>query len=429
MKKIIIILTTMLLVFSFSVCYAAEINFTDVKSDDWFYKNLQELTEKNIASGYPDGTFKSGNTLKFEEFIKMLVVATDEELEEQKEGQEWYQIYIDKAIEDKYITEQQKSLIGQNIDRGTMVEILYNVLAEKEKIKAYTDEELQYLSDRLTDVEKTDVKILNINGIGVISGYPDGAFKPAGTLTRAEAVAVISRVINPELRNPVKIVKRDASGIINANDLDKITVDQAGYDINKQAKYTISSETNYKVENVIRASTSMFPIRYGGLVITGIEKLPAEKAPYYGDTSVLWGQGTADTLDAVIIHAYPVEASDDNKGTDGYFIDGALNVGFVDKLGNVQVAPVVKVVTSYGGTAVYNKTKEMFSDYALGEYPKAEINQQFTTMAFTNKGIHKGFELENLSKIIIMDTRGSYYPAASTNDILEIDASSIKEVE
>ena len=205
MKKTTTLLITILLIFSFSVCYAAEMNFTDVKSDDWFYKNLQELTAKNITSGYPDGTFKPSNTLKFEEFIKMLVVATVDELTEQKEGQEWYQIFIDEAIESKYITELQKSLISQNIDRQTMAEILYNVLTEKEDIKAYTDAELQYLSDRLIDVNKTDIKVLTINGTGVISGYPDGKFKPTGTLTRSEAVAVISRVINPELRNSVSM--------------------------------------------------------------------------------------------------------------------------------------------------------------------------------------------------------------------------------
>ncbi len=428
MKKILYHLTAILVLFSFSVCYAAEMNFTDVKSDDWYYKNLQELTEKNIASGYPDGTFKPGSTLKFEEFIKMLVVAVGEELEEQKEGQEWYQIYIDEAIEGKYITEQQKLLIGQNISRGTMAEILYNVLTEKEEITAYTDAELQYLSDRLTDVNKTDIKTLTINGIGVISGYPDGTFQPTGTLTRAEAVAVISRVINPELRNPVKIVKRDVNGIIDANDLDKIPIEESGYDkLIEYAQYGMHKDITYKAENLIKADASMFPIKYGGLVITGIEKLPAERAPYHGDTSIAWGQGELDDVDAIIIHAYPIEKSNDNGVTTGYGVDGALKVAFVNKSGSSYVRPVVKAISSYGGETVYNKIKEMFPNYALGEYPKAEINQQFTTMAFTNKGI-KEFKLEDLSKIIIMDTRGAYYPAASTSDVLEIDASGIKEV-
>jgi len=423
MKKILYHITAILLIFSFSVCYAAEINFTDVKSDDWFYKNLQELTEKNIASGYPDGTFKPGNTLKFEEFIKMLVVAVEEELEEQKEGQEWYQIYIDKAIEGKYITEQQKSLIGQNISRGAMAEILYNVLTEKEEITAYTDAELQYLSDRLTDVNKADVKTLTINGIGVISGYPDGTFQPAGTLTRAEAVAVISRVINPELRNPVKIVKRDVNGIIDANDLDEIPIEESGYDkLIEYAQYGMHKDITYKAENLIKADASMFPIKYGGLVITGIEKLPAERAPYFGDTSIAWKN--ASGKDAIIIHAYPIEKSDDNKVTTGYGLYGALKGAFINKNGDVYIKNIAQIVTSYGGEAVYNKTKEMFPDYALGEYLQVEINQRFTTMILADEG----FELENIDKIILMDTRGTYYPTASTSDVLEIDASGIKEV-
>jgi len=177
MKKTITLIAAILFLVSFSVCYAAEINFTDVRSDDWFYKNLQELTEKNIASGYPDGTFKPGSTLKFEEFIKMLVAAVEEQPIELKDGQEWYQSYIEVAESNKYITEQQRLLLGQNISRGTMVEILYNTLTEKENIKEFTDAELQYLSDRLTDINRTDVKILTVNGIGVISGYPEHSYQ------------------------------------------------------------------------------------------------------------------------------------------------------------------------------------------------------------------------------------------------------------
>ncbi len=423
MKKIITILTTILvLIFSFSAgAYAAEINFTDVKSDDWFYKNLQELTEKKIACGYPDGTFKPGNTLKFEEFIKMLVVATEDELAEQKEGQEWYQIYIEKAFESKYITEQQKALIGQNIDRQTMAEILYNVLTEKEDIKVYTDAEFEYLSDRLTDVNKTDFKTLTINGIGIISGYPDGAFKPANTLTRAEAVAVISRVIKPELRKPVKIAVRDANGIIDAKDLESIPVVNTNYDeLKKYTETDLHDKVTYKVEDVIKADTSMFPIRYGGLVITGIEKLPAEKAPYYGDTSIKWNG--FDETDAIIVHAYPVEKSDNNESTTGYS-PGVLRGAFIYKSGEMYTEAATTISTSYGGDKVYKKIEKMFPYYVLGEYPWIKLYQQFTTMIIGKEGAKS----KDIDKIILMDTRGTYYPEVSTNDVLEIDANGIKD--
>lgn len=422
MKRIITILTAIhVLIFSFSVCYAVEINFIDVKTDDWYYKNLQDLAEKDIASGYPDGTFKPGNTLKFEEFIKLLIMAVDGQAIEQKEGQEWYQIYIDEAIEGKYITEQQKEFIGQNIDRQTMAEILYNVLTEKEDITTYTDAELEYLASRLTDVDKADVKTLTINAIGVISGYPDGTFKPAGTLTRAEAVAVISRVINPELRNPVKIIVKE-NGIIDAADLESVPIEQTNYqNLKEYVETDLHDKITYKVENLIKADASMFPIKYGGLVITGIEKLPEEKAPYYGDTSIAWKN--ASGKDAIIIHAYAVEKSDDNKNTTGYWVN-SLRGALVNKSGDIYARQITKIGTSYGGKAVYEKTKEMFPDYALEESPRVDLNQQFTTMIVGDKG----FELENINKIILMDTRGTYYPAASTNDVLEIDLKDVKEI-
>lgn len=420
MKKILYHITAILLIFSFSVCYAVEINFNDVKSDDWFYKNLQELTEKNIASGYPDGTFKPGNTLKFEEFIKMLVVAVEEELEEQKEGQEWYQIYIDKAIEGKYITEQQKSLVGQNISRGTMAEILYNVLTEKKDITAYTDAELQYLSDRLTDVNKADVKTLTINGIGVISGYPDGTFQPAGTLTRAEAVAVISRVINPELRNPVKIVKRDVNGIIDANDLEKVPIEQTNYqELKNYIKTDLQDNVTYKVENLIKMDSAMFPIKLGSLVITGIEMLPSEKAPYYGDVSIGWKD--SNETDAIIIHAYSTSKTDDYDNTTGYSPSG-INVATINKSGDIHIKPVATVVETWGGEKVYKKTKEMFPDFALGYSPRIELNQKFTTMRLCEES----FKIEDIDKIILMDTRA--YSSSSSKDVLEINAKDIKVI-
>jgi len=422
MKKISTLLTAILvLIFSFSVCYAAEIKFTDVKETDWFYKNLQELAQKNIASGYPDGTFKPNNTLKFEEFIKMLVVAVENKTIELEQGQEWYEIYVNSAFESRYITEQQKSLVGQNIDRQTMTEMLYNVLTEKEEITVYNDTELEYLSSRLTDLNKTDVKTLTINGIGVISGYPDRTFKPEGTLTRAEAVAVISRVISKDLRNPVKILKRDANGVVDAKDLDKIPVAQVEYDINEKVPYFFGSESDYKVENVIKADKSMFPIKYGGLVITGIEKLSAEKAPYYGDTSIAWRE--CDEKDAIVIHAYPVEKSEDNRNITGYYVSSGINGVFVNKFGDVQMRSVSCMVTSYGGKSVMDKTKEMFPDYALGDSPRAEINQKFTIMIVSREG----FELENITKFILMDARFGYHTNA-TQDILEIDAGSIPEI-
>ncbi len=295
-----------------------------------------------------------------------------------------------------------------------MTEILYNVLTEKEEIKVYTEVEFEYLANKLTDVNKTDVKTLAINGIGVISGYPDGTFNPANTLTRAEAVAVISRVINPSLRNPVKIALRDANGIIDAKDLESVAIENTKYkELKEYIQEDLRGNITYKVENVIKADVSMFPIKFGNLVITGVEKLPAKRAPYYGDTSRGW-KGS-DEKDAIIIHAYPIDNNDKNDMILDYVLDG-LRIALVNKSGEVSLETVTKV--SSEGKEVYNKTKEMFPDYALGESAMVKINQQFTTMRVGSKG----FELGNIDKIIFMDRFDS------TNDVLEINAKGIREV-
>jgi len=422
MKKTITILTAIVLIFSSSVCYAAEMNFTDVQTTDWFYKNLQELTEKNISSGYPDGTFKPSNTLKFEEFLKMLIVATDGEPAEQKEGQEWHQNYIDKALESKYISEQQEAFIGQNIDRQTMAEILYNVLTEKEDIKSYTDEELQYLSDKLTDVDKTDVKTLTINGIGVISGYPDGTFKPTGTLTRAEAVAVLSRVINKDLRNPVKIISKE-NGIIDAADLDKIPVEDTNYNKLKEyvttylrdepAKNIKAGDIDYKVENVIKADISMFPIKYGDIVITGIEKLPGEKSPF-------------DSDDAIILHAYAWRSNCNKDNSSerfwGKYIPD-LMISYVDKSGKNYIGSLVHWTESITDKTKSDEIKRMFPNFVfLMRDPlwsnTIDLNQSFT-LHFPI-GLND-IRVEDLDKIIFMDR-------SSTRDVLETDVKDINVI-
>nr|WP_312579568.1 S-layer homology domain-containing protein [Sedimentibacter sp.] len=248
MKKIIALLTAILvLIFSFSAG-AVEINFTDVKTDDWFYKNLQELTEKNIISGYMDSTFKPGNTLKFEEFIKMLVVAVEKELVSQKGEHEWYQIYIDKAIESKYITEQQKSLIGQNIDRVTMAEILYNVLSNTKGVEQFDTDKIEYLKTLFSDLTNDDIKTLTIAGMGLICGYPDGTYKPNDSLKRSETVAVISRLIDKEQRLPVDFTKMDDVVVTPPSD---ITLDELPkVDLSHLYDYPTLLGSTVKEENI-----------------------------------------------------------------------------------------------------------------------------------------------------------------------------------
>lgn len=107
--------------------------FFDVKVDDYFYDGVMSLIKRGIIQGYPDGSFKP----------------------------------------------------QQSVTRGQAAKILANVLnldMENVENPGFTD------IDTNNQYYKPIAALVNA---GIIQGYPDGAFKPNGTLTRAHMSKMI----------------------------------------------------------------------------------------------------------------------------------------------------------------------------------------------------------------------------------------------
>jgi len=205
MKKIIAMIIlgfTILALFVPTNAMAAE-TFSDIKGH-WSENSIKEMVEKKIVNGYPDGTFKTDNSLKFEEFVKMVVVAVSDEEIGVSNGMFWYENYMNAALKNKYIDEQMLLNIGKNIDRKTMAEILYRVIENNEGVEKYSDSEFRYMQNALKDLSSQDKNTLTIAGMGIICGYPDETFKPNNSLTRAETVTVIYRLIDKSMRVPIE---------------------------------------------------------------------------------------------------------------------------------------------------------------------------------------------------------------------------------
>ena len=71
MKRIISLMLSLCLVMSLCICVNA-INFTDLASNHWAYKNIQTLVNEGTINGYEDGTFKPSKSVTRAEFVKML---------------------------------------------------------------------------------------------------------------------------------------------------------------------------------------------------------------------------------------------------------------------------------------------------------------------------------------------------------------------
>jgi len=206
MKKIIsLILISIIFLSVLTVAHAEDIKLKDIEKH-WAKSNIEKLISMGIVDGYKDGTFKPDNTLKFEEFIKMLVTATEKEKVEAIQGEKWYKAYIDIALENNYISKDMEKLIDTNIDRKTMAEIIYNLIAATDGMVKLNEKEIKFVASKFTDLKVADEKVLHIAAMGIINGYLDKTFKPTNSLKRCEATTVILRILDKSLRTSIEIV-------------------------------------------------------------------------------------------------------------------------------------------------------------------------------------------------------------------------------
>jgi len=70
--------------------------FSDLKSDEWYATYVAEGVDKKIINGYPDGTFKGGNTVNLSEALKMALQAYGAEVWS-GDTDPWYKKYFDSA--------------------------------------------------------------------------------------------------------------------------------------------------------------------------------------------------------------------------------------------------------------------------------------------------------------------------------------------
>ena len=182
-----------------SMSFAMSESFSDVTPGKWFYDSVTKMTDQEIFKGYPDGTFKPNNTVTYGEFIKMFVVATTgEDVGNSTEGH-WVTNYYDKGIELGLYTEYDimSKDFDNNIPRKIMAFMVANHFYGTE-IKNY---DLVEASIQDLDQGKPyQHEIIKSYGMGILTGYEDGSFKPNGTLTRAESATVINRILNENER-------------------------------------------------------------------------------------------------------------------------------------------------------------------------------------------------------------------------------------
>lgn len=243
--------------------------FGDIK-DHWAKNEIEELSNLNIVSGYPDGTFKPDKSVTRAEFTKLIVNAFN--IKKNNEGatfedvpkDSWYAEFVEAASScgliygdnnlfrpDDTITRQEASVILYRV-----IEYL-GIAIDKEGEADFRD------YAKISDYAKEAVTNMSINNIIV---GDNGNFNPMNETTRAQAVVMMSRVLsikdkkeNTEVSN--KAVERSERVTtlmknLNLNDLvsnadESVTREEFLVTLMSFLKYDVnSSDVSSKYEDV-----------------------------------------------------------------------------------------------------------------------------------------------------------------------------------
>ncbi len=204
MKKISIVLLIIVLLLTSTSFVLASVNpFPDISINHWAYQNVVKLVDLEIINGYGDGTFRPGEAVQVDQFIKMTVIALGYYPDKSITGY-WADPYINKAKELKIIAPDQFANYQRAIKREEMSYIIVNAYAKdnvlaQDNLKNVVRDSLNdysLINDNYKDV------VLTAYQVGLLTGKGNGIFDPRGYTTRAEASTVIMRLLYPNLLKP-----------------------------------------------------------------------------------------------------------------------------------------------------------------------------------------------------------------------------------
>ena len=175
---------------------ARQDSYSDLDISHWAYKNIMEMSEAGIITGYPDGSFRPNGTVTYGEFIKMAVTAAGLGSHWAREGGHWALSYYNGGLNNFLFSEHDisEAQLDRPMHRAHMALIASEILRREKDYGSHSE-----ILAKIWDVDyrtQYEHHIVRAYGMGILAGYPDGSFQPFGTLNRAEAAAVISRVLD-----------------------------------------------------------------------------------------------------------------------------------------------------------------------------------------------------------------------------------------
>ncbi|MBQ9266859.1 MAG: S-layer homology domain-containing protein [Clostridia bacterium] len=211
-----------------STVFGAEL--TDIENH-WAKESIVRLIDASAINGYEDNTFQPDNEITIAEFLKILVEYS--EYQKVLVGEMWPDWYINTAKHYHFILEDEFSDYDRAIMRNEVARILGRFI-DLQDVKAS--------KKKFSDT--SDVAILKLVNLGVVTGYEDNTFKGENSISRAEAAVIICRAVKARR----ELTAQRKYSIQNAEKLTNIGREKT-YDSYYSNRYEIKNNKLYFYDN------------------------------------------------------------------------------------------------------------------------------------------------------------------------------------
>jgi hypothetical protein len=196
-------------------------NFTDVSSDFWAYDAIVEANRMGFISGFPDDTFRPNQNLTRVQAIVSLTSGLDLT----GGSATTLSVYTDRAQIPSYAANAVATATRQgivvnypntnqldplrDITRAEVAALIYQALVARGDASAIDSPYIVTVDASVPpfiDVSDHWAKdfIVGLVNEGLISGFPDGTFKPDASMTRAQYAALLVKAFDPAAKRAAK---------------------------------------------------------------------------------------------------------------------------------------------------------------------------------------------------------------------------------
>ncbi|RQD68847.1 MAG: hypothetical protein D5S00_08395 [Tindallia sp. MSAO_Bac2] len=187
--------------------------FADVDLTDWHVGYVLTLSDMDVVRGYSDRTFRPDGTISKAEFI-VLAMKTSHRHYETAENEHWAMNYIRGAEEMGAVEpgEAKTMALDEPINRAEAARILVRTQLNEdtEGCESFIDQ----IDDYHSIPEDYQTYVLKAFAKNWISGYPDGTFRPANEVTRAEASVMLTKSMGEQAQSRMEQMLEEAERLL-----------------------------------------------------------------------------------------------------------------------------------------------------------------------------------------------------------------------